>query len=74
MTGYSKVFLDIAPRMDCLDNDVDFGEVEFPDQKKAVGQIGLSAERKLFEEFSGSVDRIIDGKTEKMEALDEKYL
>ncbi len=47
MTGYSKVFLDIAPRMDCLDNDVDFGEVEFPDQKKAVRQIGLSAERKL---------------------------
>ena len=74
MTGYSKVFLDIAPRMDCLDNDVDFGEVEFPDQKKAVRQIGLSAERKLFEEFSGSVDRIIDGKTEKMEALDKRYL
>jgi len=74
MTGYRKVFLDIAPRMDCLDNDVNFGEVEFSDQKKVVGQIGLSAERKLFEEFSRSVDRIIDGKTEKMEALDKKYL
>ena len=26
MTGYRKVFLDIAPRMDFLDNDVNFGE------------------------------------------------
>lgn len=30
-------------------------------------------ERALFEEFSGSIDRIIDLKAERLEALDEKY-
>lgn len=29
--------------------------------------------RELFEEFSGSVDRIIDIQAEKTEALEEKY-
>ena len=35
--------------------------VVFPDQEDTDGQIDLSAERKqeLFDEFSGSVDRII---------------
>ena len=49
--------------------------VVFPDQEDIGGQIELSAERKqeLFEEFSGSVDRIIDEKAEKMEALDRRY-
>ena len=49
--------------------------VVFPDQEDVAGQMELSAERKLelFEEFSGSVDRIIDEKAEKMEALDRRY-
>ena len=49
--------------------------VVFPDQEDTDGQIDLSAERKqeLFDEFSGSVDRIIDEKAEKMEALDRRY-
>ncbi len=49
--------------------------VVFPDQEDVTGQMKLSVERKreLFEEFSGSVDRIIDGKAEKMEALDRRY-
>lgn len=29
--------------------------------------------RKLFEEFSGSLDKIVDEKAEKLEALDEQY-
>lgn len=36
------------------------------------GQI-VFKKKLLFEEFSGSVDRIIDVKAEKMEALDRKY-
>lgn len=49
--------------------------VVFPDQEDVTGQMKLSVERKreLFEEFSGSVDRIIDEKAEKMEALDRRY-
>lgn len=36
------------------------------------GQIVLK-KKPLFEEFSGSVDRMIDVKAEKMEALDKRY-
>lgn len=49
--------------------------VIFPDNEEVAKPIELSAERKkeLFEEFSGSIDRIIDVKTEKLEALDRRY-
>lgn len=30
-------------------------------------------DRTLFEQFSGSIDRLIDDKKEKLEYLDEKY-
>lgn len=49
--------------------------VVFPDMDERNGEEDLTVKdrRKLFEEFSGSVDRIIDEKAEKMEAADEKY-
>lgn len=49
--------------------------VIFPDSEDASEKMTLSADNKrnLFEEFSGSVDRMIDVKAEKMEALDRRY-
>lgn len=49
--------------------------VVFPDTDEQRENTGLSAKtkRELFEEFSGSVDRVIDVKAEKMEAMDERY-
>lgn len=49
--------------------------VVFPDMDERNKEMDLTVKnrRKLFEEFSGSVDRIIDEKAEKMEAVDEKY-
>lgn len=47
--------------------------VVFPDMDERDHEMDLKNRRKLFEEFSGSVNRIIDEKAEKMEAVDEKY-
>lgn len=49
--------------------------VVFPDVEEDAKKAELTIEKKreLFEEFSGSVSRVIDIKAEKMEALDEKY-
>ena len=49
--------------------------VIFPDQEKNKTVNGLSMKKKkqLFEEFSGSINRIIDINSEKMEALEKKY-
>lgn len=49
--------------------------VVFPDSEEQKKESVLSAEKKreLFEEFSGSVNRVIDIKAERMEALDKKY-
>lgn len=47
--------------------------VVFPDMDEQDKEMDLKNRRKLFEEFSGSVDRTIDEKAEKMEAVDEKY-
>lgn len=49
--------------------------VVFPDMDERNKELDLTVNerRKLFEEFSGSVDRIIDEKAEKMRAVDEKY-
>ncbi len=48
--------------------------VVFPDSDEQKEDIGLSekAKRELFEEFSGSINRVIDIKAEKMEVLDER--
>lgn len=49
--------------------------VIFPDNKpqETSKKLSLKEKRELFEEFSGSVNRILDIKTEKSEALEEKY-
>lgn len=49
--------------------------VVFPDNEEQNEEMKLSekVKRELFEEFSGSSDRIIDIQAEKMEALEEKY-
>lgn len=49
--------------------------VVFPDNEEQKKETKLSekVKRELFEEFSGSVDRIIDIQAEKMDALKEKY-
>lgn len=49
--------------------------VVFPDIEDEVEEAEVSVEKKreIFEEFSGSVSRLIDVKAEKMEALDKKY-
>lgn len=65
-----KVILEDQPPIEMSEvvvvfSDNDLGKREdslTPDKKKA-----------LFEEFSGSVNRMIDLKTERLEALDERY-
>lgn len=49
--------------------------VIFPDHEKNKALNGLSMKEKkqLFEEFSGSINRIIDINSEKLEALEKKY-
>ncbi len=49
--------------------------VVFPDTdgQNEGADLSVKARRKLFEEFSGSVNRIIDEKAEKAEAVDERY-
>jgi len=49
--------------------------VVFSDNDLGKREDGLTPDKKkaLFEEFSGSVNRIIDLKTERVEALDKKY-
>ena len=49
--------------------------VVFPDHDDKGREMNLSvkAKKELFEEFSGSVNRVIDLKAEKREALAEKY-
>lgn len=49
--------------------------VIFPDQEKnkTVNGLSMKEKKQLFEEFSGSINRIIDINSEKMEALDKKY-
>lgn len=43
------------------------------DERNEETDLTVKAKRRLFEEFSGSVDRVIDEKAEKMEAMDERY-
>ena len=47
----------------------------FPDNEfgKMSGELVSDKKRALFEDFSGSINRVIDLKAERSEALDEKY-
>lgn len=49
--------------------------VVFPDHGSAMPSEGLDTDKKreLFDGFSGSINRIIDLKEERLEALDERY-
>lgn len=49
--------------------------VVFPDNESVMVSEGLTMDKKreLFDGFSGSIDRVIDIKEERLEALDEKY-
>ena len=49
--------------------------VVFPDtdEQREKDDLSIKAKRELFEEFSGSVDRVIDERAERMEAVDERY-
>lgn len=49
--------------------------VVFPDSEsgKRSEELTPDKKRELFNEFSGSINRIIDVKAERLEALDEKY-
>ncbi len=49
--------------------------VVFSDNDLGKREDGLTSDRKraLFEEFSGSVNRMIDLRTERLEALDKRY-
>lgn len=47
--------------------------VVFPDVNEERADLSTKARKELFQEFSGSIDRVIDAKAEKAEALDERY-
>lgn len=48
--------------------------VVFPEAEKVEKrQMTVEAARKLFDEFTGSIDRDIDERAERLGALDEKY-
>mgnify|MGYP001075718565 FL=1 len=48
--------------------------VIFPDNEtKIKEEFSTNEKRRLFEEFSGSIDRTIDIKSEKLQALEKKY-
>lgn len=48
--------------------------VIFPDNEtKIKEEFDINEKRRLFEEFSGSIDRTIDIKSEKLQALEKKY-
>lgn len=49
--------------------------VVFPDNESVKTSEGLDLDKKreLFDGFSGSINRVIDLKAERLEALDEKY-
>lgn len=67
---YSNGYITLKDRIPVKSAEV---IVVFPDMDEQDKEMDLKNRRKLFEEFSGSVDRIIDERAEKMEAVDEKY-
>lgn len=65
-----KVILEDAPLIEMSEVVVVFPDNEL---EKSADESALERKRELFDEFSGSVNRIIDLKAERIEALDEKY-
>lgn len=65
-----KVILEDAPLIEMSEVVVVFPDNEL---EKSADESVLERKRELFDEFSGSVNRIIDLKAERIEALDEKY-
>lgn len=65
-----KVILEDAPLIEMSEVVVVFPDNEL---EKSADECALERKRELFDEFSGSVNRIIDLKAERIEALDEKY-
>ena len=47
--------------------------VIFPIEKSINKKPFTNEEKRIFDSFSGSIDRVIDERSEKVEALDEKY-
>lgn len=65
-----KVILEDAPLIEMSEVVVVFPDNE---SEKSSGEGALERSRALFDEFSGSINRIIDLKEERLGALDEKY-
>lgn len=65
-----KVILDEVPQIEMSEV-----VVVFPDNgsAKTSDKLTSNKKRELFEEFSGSINRVIDLEEERLEALDEKY-
>ena len=65
-----KVILEDAPLIEMSEV-----VVVFPDNglEKSADESALERKRAFFDEFSGSVNRIIDLKAERLGALEEKY-
>ena len=65
-----KITLKEKPPMDSADVIIVFPTSDVIDKVERFSDEEVNT---LFEKFTGSVDRVIDYKTERMEALDEKY-
>ncbi len=65
-----KVILEDKPPIEMSEVIVVFSD---NDLGKRADELASDRKRALFEEFSGSVNRMIDEKTERLEALDKKY-
>lgn len=65
-----KVILEDAPLIEMSEVVVVFPD---NDLEESSDESTLERRRALFDEFSGSINRIIDLKEERLGALDEKY-
>ena len=65
-----KVTLEETPQIEMSEVVVVFPDNEF---SKMSGELVSDKKRAIFEDFSGSINRVIDLKAERLEALDEKY-
>lgn len=65
-----KVILEDMPPIEMSEVVVVFSDSE---SVKKSDELAVDKKRELFNEFSGSINRIIDVKAERLEALNEKY-
>lgn len=65
-----KVILENSPLIERSEVVVVFPDNESGNTPK---ESDLESKRALFDEFSGSISRLIDLKAERLEALDERY-